>query len=571
MAFSQDDNRVMVHSAGYSGDRSTIEVWDVRLRTRIPVANPIAEGVKPDKATFGPDATTVVLTDVTTKNLYDLGSGRLVASFPHDRERPTDDNVAVNGRVLTRCAEDQLHVIDLAGGAELRSVPVPQCTSVRMDASTNYALVTAGRTGDNDSNTHLSVADLRSGNTYRLTLPPVDLDGIVGPISDIVLFPGPDGSPVALAANDDLLYRTHTTSTVSLISPDKPSYATKEYTHEVSPDGSVIMSIGTSGQITLIDPKTNATITSAPGPPVRGGVNFQGVWWSFTPDSRRLLVAQDDSLVVYSVPGLTVERRLDLPVPSNLGPPPGADEGFVAWASSVVPLGNNNAITLHAGMFTRWNLDTGERMDEPLPLRQDAGAARRSALLAVTSRLARPGHPAQIAVIEPGGIVEVWDLDQRRIIATIAVEAYRGPNAVVFDTTGNEIAIRSETLQTTLWLIDENRQKGRVIPTGLGDVLGFTPDYQLVTVDALGIKPTAKIWDVASGKMLATFTGPPNVTSWSLRDGVLSNLGFEQTRSIKLDPQLWFSQLCEASNRPYTHAEIEVLTQHNASADPPCG
>src|SRR5205823_3199012 len=120
---------------------------------------------------------------------------------------------------------------------------------------------------------------------------------------------------------------------------------------------------------------------------------------------------------------------------------------------------------------------------------------RRSALQAFTAPVARPGHPDQVAVVEPSGAVEVWSLQDRRSVATVGVDAAHTQNSVVFDTTGSTLAVQSRNGQATLWNVDANRQIDRTIPTGLIDgLLGFTPDGKLVTLNTIATHD-AQIWD----------------------------------------------------------------------------
>ncbi|QUQ65809.1 nSTAND1 domain-containing NTPase [Kutzneria sp. CA-103260] len=570
MAFAPGESRLMVRRTGYNGGTPAIDVWDVHTHAKVPVANPIPpQDTVVDRVAFGPNAATVAVTSGKTTTLYDIGTGRQTATAP-----PSDVTqvaIAENGRAYARCDEDdRLHVFDLATGAEQRVIQVAQCFALTLDNSTNYALFPQGDALTGDSNAQLTIADLRTGKTYRLTIPLiVELNNNLGPLNNVTVYAGPDGAPTALIANKTLLYRVHATTPVTLTSADNPAAPSYD-SHTLSPHGDLIAGLGEDGTIKLIDVKTNTAIASTTGAARPLAPNFQGSWFTFTPDQKRLLVAEGDTLVSYSVPSLTVEHRSSLPVPTDLGGPP-SDSGFFSdWATSVVSLTPDQAVVLHAGMLTRWDLGSGQRIGNPVRLRQDPAGERRSALLAFA--VPRAHHPEDVAVVEPSGHVEVWDVAQGRSVATINTSGTaQKQGAVLFDTTGDRLAVQSTAGAATLWTVNTGAQIGRAIPTGLIDgLLGFTPRGNLITIGgSTGSSAVAQIWDVNTGKQLATLTAPDSTNSWTLNGDLLTYAG----RSVKLDPDLWFTHLCQMSNRAYTDDEREVLAQDQANRDdgPPCG
>jgi hypothetical protein len=358
-------------------------------------------------------------------NLYDLGTGHLLRSFPHGQL--VDDAVAGSGAVLTRCDEDRLHVLDLATGAEQRSIQVSTCHATsQVKPGWDYEVFVNSTTRDTSTSTQLSAADLRTGQTYRFTAPAVDFQTLFGRGPIVVPVTGPNGAPVALIGDKNLAYRLRPPGPVQLASNNAPAIDVPLGTDTLTtPDGRLTAQInGHTGQITLFDATTHAVVRSvtAPPPPTAAAIQYQGQWASFPSDSKRLLVVEGDSLVVYSVPDLTVERRMDLPVPASLGPPPHAS-GFSSWASSVLPLDATRAVALHAGVLTQWDVTTGRPVGAPLPLRTDPAGQRRSAMLAFLARQPRPHHADDVIVVEPDGSVEVWRLAQRRRIAKAMVDA----------------------------------------------------------------------------------------------------------------------------------------------------
>jgi WD40 repeat protein len=330
---------------------------------------------------------------------------------------------------------------------------------------------------------------------------------------------------------------------------------------------------GRTGQITLFDATTHAVVRSvtAPPPPSAAAIQYHGQWAAFSPDSKRLLVVEGDSLVVYSMPDLAVERRLDLPVPASLGPLPHAI-GVSSWASSVLPLDATRAVALHAGALTQWELNTGRPVGTPLPLRAGPAGQRRSAVLAFLVLQPRPNHADDVIVVEPDGSVEVWRLARRQPIATAAVDASFQQGSVVFRPDGSTFAVTSRDGQLWVWDIDRNRPEGRPIPIGSTDnVLGFTPDGKLITLNTVSGDHSAQIWDDESGKLLGAMTVPTDIKNWKLTGNVLSAYAPGLVRTVTLDPAGWFKQLCALSDRPYTKEEKAVLAQDDATDERPCG
>ncbi|HEV3361981.1 MAG TPA: hypothetical protein VG247_34650 [Pseudonocardiaceae bacterium] len=580
IAFSQDSTR-LVRRLDLQGQAPETSVWDLPHHTLIPTANSIAPDLLAASAFLGPDPNAVVLSTSSATNVYNLASGQLLRSIPRSSDQSTD-MVAENGAVLARCsrADNHVHVIDLGTGIEQRSIPVSLCSDphdLSVDASTDYGLFYQENV-DPGSNSYLNAVDLRSGTVYQLAAPDIGWGGPGSAVAtDVAVHSGAGhGPPVVLIADLDVVYRVNATGPSMLTGADTRFITDQniddEFVDNVSPDGAIAVDYDTTGQLDIIDAKSDTVIARTPAPPEPTSLPFQGNWWAFTPDSKRLLVLEGDSLVVYAVPTptaptLVVQGRIDLPMPQGIGRPL---PSWPEWAGSVVAIDNASAVVLYAGVFSRWNLDTGRAIGAPLPLHTDILSQRLAAMLAFTSATVRPGHPQQIAVADPNGSVELWDLDQRRIIETVTALATTR-NSVAFDSTGENMAVLVSAT-VTLWDIDHNRQSGQAIPTGYldGGLLGFTPDHKLVVVSTLS-NPGAEIWDPTSGKLITTLTPPSAGRAIRLQSGTLSYWSHELKRSVVLDPAQWFTAVCAAVDRPYTDAEKVILEQDDqASPVPPC-
>ncbi|WP_326918133.1 trypsin-like peptidase domain-containing protein [Actinophytocola sp.] len=574
MAFSSDETKLLIQRSQYESANPEFELWDLEQHRTVP----IAQRLGPDRATeimfFGPTPNTVVLdTPGSGANIYDLTTGQLMRAVP--KPNPNSDKIAQNGAALVHCAtggdpspgsgyRESLDVLDLATGTRQRSIPVPSCYGFELDTSTNYAIVRE-YSDEADANRQFTVTDLRTGRTYRLATPTMDLNTTgIGPDQfqdKIAMFAGADGHPVVLIGNKNLLYRQRP----SRLDQSAAAAATSEVTNR---QGDLGVTFDPSGAINLINLETNATVATAPGSIPCWGTCGRGKPLDFSPDGKRLLVVRDDTLVIYAVPALTIEARISLPLPPTLGGPPNED-GYEAdqWSSSVGILNNDQVTVLHAGMITRWNPNDGRQIGTPIQVRTDRDALRRSAHLAVLEP--RPQHPAEAVVIEPNGDAELWNLDQHRTIATLD-RSNVSQGSVRFNPKGSIAAVHTPDRDVQLWDIEPTRKRGRPIPTGGTGVLGFTPDNKLITID-LATNKVAHIWDQDTGKRLATLTGPTSYAArWTLEDDRLTVFGKDETRSIELDPNLWLGALCQLSNWDFTDDERAVLAQLGAPQERPC-
>jgi WD40 repeat protein len=569
MAFSTDETRLLIKRAGDDRKTTVFELWDLVQRRTVPIVEVIGpqnsfENV-PESEFLGPTPNTVVigLTGGGAET-YDLTTGKLVRSIP-EPSPASSGHVALNGTVAVHCAtrygavgqvEGTLRVLDVATGAPLRSVPVPDCRNFTLDTSTNYALNVRTST-DGESNGRATITDLRTGVSYRLTTP-----SLPGSTEDrIAVYTGADGRPVALIGDKNVLYRQRLT-------PIDPGAVRAGDIMLMNSRGDLGANIEPSGVITLVDLKTRATVATATGSRVCWGNCGRGRPFAFSPDDNRLLTVQDNTLVSYAVPTLAVEARIALPLPGGLGGPPTTDGvGYYQWSSSLGMLKNGQITVLHAGMITRWNLADRTQIGTPTQVRPDGDGLRRSAHSAVLEP--RPDHPGEAVVVQPNGAVELWNLDEHRIVAGLG-ESTNRPGSVRFDPRGSVAAVRTLDGKVQLWDADQGRRRGRLIPVGAGDALGFTPDGRVLTVEDVSAGK-AQIWDQDSGKLLATLTGPPFTLAHGLDDNRLTMFGQAEDRSLTFDPALWSETLCRLNDRDFTDGERAVLAQLGVPDERPCG
>jgi hypothetical protein len=567
--FASDDSGLAVLRTDAAGAEAELRVWDLRTRKAVPGLPMLDDGFVPTSVYFGPVPGSIVLSTLDVVASYDLASRRNLRVFRKlDEGRPI---VAGGGSLVVSCGRDDTVVVrDVGTGRRLRSVAVPACAGFDVDNNGEFAVLPGEATEPRATNTSLVVVDPRAGTAHRPAVPPADVRSGFEPYAMLAGYRGVDG-PAVLLADGVQLYRIGLGPAVTLHSTGGLGLNLRQES-AVTPDGRHRVLVDTdSGRLTLVETGTDRQIaTTAARPPVKS-TGFQGLRRGFTADGRRLLTAQQGELTVRRLPDLAVEHRLDLPVPAGLGGPPGTEPFTDDWAGSVVPLGDEQAIVLYAGMLTRWNVVTGARLGEPVPLRadQDAGKQRRAALLAFASGR-RPGHPDQVAVVLPDSTVAVWSLDQRRAIVSFDVDAALTLNATVFHPDGVRLAIKEKRGSMTVRRVDDPQRRPRQIPTVVGnDPLGFTPgpDGYLVTAEPQGAK--LQIWDLDSGLQVALLTAPLG-SSYRMRRDEVGVVADGYARTLRLDPHLWVRSLCALASRPYTAEEATLVRERGARLRAPC-
>lgn len=573
MAFSPDETRLLIKRQGFGPGNPEFELWDLISRTTVPIAERLGpQDINTNSAYFGPKPNTMVLDMIGGgANIYDLATGQLVRAIPEAQS--LDGRLAQNGALLVHCLSseggynDTLQVLDIATGTMQRTIPVPNCSGMELDSSTNYALAPQFNPGDTGSDGELLIIDVRTGAAYQTTTPPMKLSNEISAADryndKIALFTGADGRPTALIGNKNLLVRQRPAAFV-------PRNDTAGRSQLTDPDGNLGITFDPTGAIKLNDLKSGATTATTSGGDLCFNPCAHGRPIDFSSDGKRLLVVRDDTMTIYSVPTLSVEARIDLPLPRDIGGPPIEDGGqYPQWGSDLGTLDSTQAMVLHAGMITRWNLADYRQIGTPTQVRPDRDGLRRAGHLALLEP--RPDHPAEAVVIQPSGVIQLWNLDQHQIIANLGVADATTRGSVRFTSDDGKLAaVRDPGGNIQIWRVDPAQKQGRPIPAG-GHLLGPTPDGQLIVIKDDALAALAQIWSQHSGKLLATLTWPSIDPNWSLENYRLRLSGEPEIHSIDLDPRHWFETLCQLSNREFTDDEHTVLAQLDAPDERPCG
>ena len=572
LRFAPDDSRLLVLRTDLQESRAELRAWDLRSRQAVPGLPRPGGRFVPSNAYFGPTAGTVVLAAFNAATAYDLAGRRDPREFPAEKNGRM--LVAAGGTLVVSCAGVNARgvVRDVATGARLRTFALPTCIGFDLDSSGEFGVVGDVDGGEEATNASLTVVDPRTAEVRRVPVPPVDFRTPTQHLERVAVYRRSDGTMATLLADDRHLMRlslgppvTLQPATGSLLDFTGRTLPTPDGRHRVRFDR-------VSGRITVQQAPSGRQVAAAAAEPPPRIMTFQGVPWAVTADSRRLLTAHHGELIVYALPGLAVEHRAPLPVPPDLGPPPVTDGNSTDWAGSVAAVGAGEAIVLYAGVLTRWDLVTGTRLGEPVPLREGGapGAQRRVAELAFVSGR-RPGHPDQIAVVLPDSTVRIWSLADRRSVTTFKVDAKKTATTAFFNPEGSHLAVQDQKGVMAVWPVADPRRAPWVIPTDISSSpLGFTrgPESLLITVEQLGATELSA-WQVTSARRAAVFTAPGSSLITLQRDELrVFTDGY--TRRLRLDPQLWFRTLCALAARPYTAEETRLLRDRKAPVSRPC-
>ncbi|MCK2241712.1 MULTISPECIES: trypsin-like peptidase domain-containing protein [unclassified Crossiella] len=547
VSFSPDEDRLLISR---TGKPAALELWDLPQRKQLPIPdtlNPIGYvaylGTAPNTMVYQADGATS----------FDLNTGRAL------RQSHVANSLGLigeNGAALVECADDtKLRVREIATGALRGEFPVPSCfdLTLKLDSTTNYALF-PGNAETDESHQGLGVANLRTGAYHRLTIPALSLSNDIEVMERLLhkvsVFPGADGRPTVLFGARNLLYRQPGQDPA----PPVPSVNTVR-----SHDGEFAVSYDLSGRV-FLRARTGTVLSSTAGSAKRDFA-IQGNSIEFTADNKRLLTIEDNTLVIYSVPTLAVERRIELPKPPD-------STRLLPWESSLRDLGNGQVVVLHADKLSRWVLADGKQVGEPIspqPHRTEPPHANSGAMLA-----AQPGNPAEVAVIQRSGDVELWHLDQRKRIGILGQTSARSEMVhFTADPPGVLVLTADNTIRS--WELNPLRERGRPIAVGSSvRLLGPAPGGKVITAGGGIHGHTAKLWDVATAKLMGTFTSDRDSDPWLLTGDELIDLTAAGRRSVRLEPELWRTVLCAHNNRDFTEPERAMLTHLNVPAERPC-
>lgn len=579
--FSPDGER-LVMTAGQVGTtqegglevgKSFIEVWDTRLQSTVQSGFATSDSiVRVRHVTSGGQRAWFYEFDPASLKLdvrlRDLTTGKILSTIPEDATGSRDALVAL-------AEGGELTVWDGATGKRRLTMAPPPPNDVAVDATGRYAILLD--TNEDNSMPLVILVDLETGDAYRVQAPLSSISSTSGsPVIPIV---------TASASGQVTLFALEQTSLIRYSPADRIDNdfgalpdTLIDGAYDRSPDGRLLVAWfnpfpsarwGEAG-LQVFDLESQKRLHLVPPADLRLAPRPR---LTFTTDGKRLVaVGADGKLHVISVPDLTVERAIELPVaPEVRGDlEPGLN-------TSIISLPGSEVAVLHVGMFSFWDAATGRQTGEPLPLRPDFDfglfpAGDDSGPQYPLGGL-RPGFPHQALVLTPSA-VEVWDLDKRRRIETFPLRASHEGRVGMFAFAGTAfVGIRygESAVPMELWYPERDGDDERTplpIPSS-STPLGMTPDRRLITQD-LG---SLTVWNLETGTSVTSLTLKD--ASWlgmgSRGTDAASLVGVTGTGVLKLDmdPDHWFKHLCKINNRGYTDEEREVLPE-GADPTPPC-
>jgi WD40 repeat protein len=244
--------------------------------------------------------------------------------------------------------------------------------------------------------------------------------------------------------------------------------------------------------------------------------------------------------------------------------PPAPDKNRLGWDNAFADERGSMLLTTCGGALSAVDPMTATPLAPPImlappgPYEQDG-----------TMRLAaRPRHVGQAAVSTAGG-VELWDVLNGRKLATIPVHPSEVGVGMVFDPSGQRIALLTQDKTIELWDVETATPVRAPIPAaGTRTLLGFDADGYLDTYgDRLTFIDTEQGRE--AGTMGASNGSPVEAAGPGEPVAQVGVDGEARPRELPLTAQAWHDKLCAAANRPFTDAELRLLPP-GADRDPPC-
>ena len=279
-----------------------------------------------------------------------------------------------------------------------------------------------------------------------------------------------------------------------------------------------------------------------------------------TDDGEHLILAtRTGGVTIYSLPDLTVERRLTLPFPALLGERRPS-------ATSIVQLGDDELVFYFAGLLTRWRISDGEQIGEQVATWRDEHELRW--MVAVGSAAnSVPMHQDRIMVSGTDADL-VLGVHDGRVLQTIPVdrsadaEAFTRPDEpIMYVRYGDSGASRMHNLDT-----GEVSESPQPIPAGTP--IGGTADGLLVVNNGQRFE----VWDFDRGTKLFDITVPGFAVSGgaTVIDRTVRILSEEgDVYTVNLDRTDMMRRLCAINDRDYTDSERAALPVA-ADTTPPC-
>ncbi|PSL52156.1 trypsin-like peptidase [Saccharothrix carnea] len=525
VAFTADSSRLV-----WTGVEGDVEIWDVEKRVQVPHrvggADTTAAWVVDDKAVLADRRAGVVVRELTT--------GAEV------RVLPAGGVVARHGRDYVMCADDVVRVLDTTTGAE-RHRFTAACGHVRLDANRTAAVVRTS-TARGADHTWLRVLDLADGSTRAFATPPLPAPASTTPLSDLIDVAVVRRAPGRVGA---VLVRGRSL----LRFDDLPPNPGEGPVHHLALSGAGTEVVGTDGgDVVVAELRSRHQLARLPASSLPAGHRIEsvglrdGVLGVSTRTDRGLTIS------LFRYPTLEPRGRFNVPVRVRSA---AAEAPYAAYFDS------DRLAVLYQGVLTGWWLD--DKPAEPRKSRVVEIVPEWDAWIYHVPMLAgRPGHGNEVFVALPGH-VQVYDPLTGRSTGPKGTAGVDRPRGFVFDATGDTLAMLVGQGQVQLWRLAEHMPSPPLPTTEVTNLVGFTPDGALVTVEGGNDGPTGlRFWDVANRRATADLALGGAFARIAVTGSSLVMVDQAGTLEIPLDPRAWEARLCGLASR-FTADEIDRL------------
>ncbi|MEV5839439.1 trypsin-like peptidase domain-containing protein [Nocardia sp. NPDC052112] len=475
-------------------------------------------------------------TDVDFKDhriIYDLRSGRPVGEW---RGRAvTPDGLTIE------CADDaKTLIIRGADGAQLRSVGLGGCGSIRLDSTGRFAI--EYHVGERDSFGIAKLVHIATGRLYQVQVR-YSSEAVV-PAVHLT-----SGGPLLIHATTNGIER-YTPAAES--NPDWPEITPDAVTSLWSPDGRYVA--GDRGEtFEVIDLKSMRRVFSLPGYMLR---EWPHAMLAFTPDGRHAMMWTGTSNVaVVLMPDFDEIGRIQLPTPSGLDP---AHESFITFAIRT----DDEVAALYAGAITRRRISDGRQIGGQVLLSKNLEDLR---ITAKASTLVGYASPDSVVVNVANVSLQLWNLESGTLVRSFVRQGARVVS-VHMNPGQADVLVQDDSGALFRWNTATGESAKLDIPLVPHDsvVAGWSPDGLVV----FGNKSEVEVWDTRTGTS-TKFSVPGSTMVWKLIGTMLIGLSDLGPIRINLDRNNIQQRLCAISSRDYTDAERDKVPR-GVDTEPPC-
>jgi len=572
-SFTQDGGLLAAVGTSVDSGEYALTIWDVARRIPVPHAAdviPAGDSVAGVWLTPGRDAVVVESTDGVVDEIdppviaVSLSDGAITDTFPGGAVVVRDGEAVVTCVASTGATEERslVALLDPTSGVETGRIPLLSHTSCDDDRSLltltgDRRHLVESRMGEAEGVPRRErVTDLADGSAFDLTIPAGGYGAYLSSrfgqaYQDWVVAPA-DGTrtPSVLMARGQVVLRADvdrlawTGGTVEVTS----TVAGGRHLVVRSPDGWMVRDVLTGARLGgALDGAFVGTVeVSSDSLDTDGMLRGEHLISSYTlPDLvlRNTIVVSDGDGASESGPA--VDRTADRVIAT------GGDGRVSVWDARGQPLAVGLQL-IHDSDDADWYTEHAYSV-------------------------LRPGHPDQFLTWRPDQTFEVWSITAGGPIGSLSAVANDGYRSTGFDSSGNLLAVLNPGGTLEVWDIDRNVRVGPSLAApDAGEIVGFTADGSVVTSNFRDDDTNIRLqfWDIATGS-----STEPLPFGADLSRGLGRNL-VEDGRTLTLDGTnvspltlpvtagQWADALCAAFGADFTEDERALLPAGSEDARP---